>query len=43
MYVINESDFVNIDKPFADVFLNMEKGKLYYMDREAYYIEEITN
>lgn len=32
MYVIDESDFVNVDKPFADVFPDMEQGKLCYVD-----------
>jgi hypothetical protein len=42
-YVTNESDFVDTDKSFADVFPNVEQGKLYYVDGEAYYIREITN
>ncbi len=42
-YVTDESDFVDTDKSFADVFPNMEKGKLYYVDGEAYYIKETTN
>lgn len=37
-YVTDESDFVDTDKPFADVFPNMEKEKLYYVDGEAYCI-----
>lgn len=42
-YVTDESDFVDTDKSFADVFPNMEKGKLYYVDAEAYSIEEMAN
>lgn len=41
-YVTDESDFVDTDKSFADVFPNMEKGKLYYVDGEAYFIQEGT-
>lgn len=39
-YVTDESDFVDTDKSFADVFPNLEQGKLYYVDDEAYYIQE---
>ena len=42
-YVTDESDFVDTDKSFANVFPNMEKGKLYYVDGEAYSIEEMAN
>ena len=41
-YVTDESDFVDTDKSFADVFPNMEKGKLYYVDGETYYIGEVV-
>lgn len=41
-YVTDESDFVDTDKSFADVFPNMEKEKLYYVDGEAYFIQEGT-
>lgn len=41
-YIINESDFVDTDKSFADVFQNMKQGKLYYVDDEAYFIQEET-
>lgn len=37
-YVTDESDFIDTDKSFADVFPNMEQGKLYYVDGEAYCI-----
>lgn len=42
-YVTDELDFVDTDKSFVDVFQNMEKGKLYYVDVEAYSIEEMVN
>lgn len=42
-YVTDESDFDTTDKSFADVFPNMEQGKLYYVDGEAYHINEITD
>lgn len=42
-YVTDELDFVDTDKSFVDVFPNMEKGKLYYVDGEAYSIEEMVN
>lgn len=38
----DESDFVDTDKSFADVFPNMEQGKLYYVDDEAYFIRNVT-
>lgn len=41
-YVTDESNFVDTDKSFADVFPNMEKGKLYYVDGETYYIGEVV-
>lgn len=42
-YVTDESDFVDTDKSFVDVFQNMEKGKLYYVDGEAYKISEVED
>ena len=42
-YVTDESDFVDTDKSFADVFPNMEQGKLYYVDDEAYFIGEVKD
>lgn len=33
--VIDESDFVNTDKTFADIFPNMERHKLCYIDDES--------
>lgn len=42
-YVTDESDFIDTDKSFADVFPNMEQGKLYYVDDEAYFIGEVKD
>lgn len=42
-YVTDESDFVDTDKSFADVFTNMEQGMLYYVDDEAYFIGEVKD
>lgn len=39
-YVTDESDFVDTDKSFTDAFPNTEKGKLYYVNGEAYFIQE---
>lgn len=39
----DESDFVDTDKSFADVFPNMEQGKLYYVDDEAYFVGEVDD
>lgn len=36
-------DFVNTDKSFADAFTNMEQGKLYYVDGEAYKISKVED
>lgn len=36
-----ETDFIDTDKTFADVFPNMQKRKMYYIDREGYYIENL--
>lgn len=41
-YVTDESDFIDADKAFADVFPNVEQGKLYYVDDEAYFIGNVT-
>lgn len=41
-YVTDESDFIDTDKSFVDAFLNMEQGKLYYVDGETYYIEKVV-
>lgn len=42
-YVTDESDFIDTDKSFADVFPNMEQGKLYYVDDEAYFIGKVED
>lgn len=34
-------DFIETDKTFIDVFPNIEPDKLYYIDSESYFIEEI--
>lgn len=41
-YVTDESDFIDINKSFADAFPNMKQGKLYYVDGEVYFIQEET-
>ena len=41
-FIIDDSDFVETDKTFADVFPNIEQGKLYYVDDESYSVEEVT-
>jgi len=40
-FVIDEKDFIDTDKTFRDVFPNMKKQHLYYIDDEAYFINEI--
>lgn len=40
--IIEDSDFLDTDKTFADIFPNMEHLKLYYIDNLAYPIDEIT-
>lgn len=42
-YVTDESDFVDVDKSFAEVFPYIEKGKLYYIDDESYFVVEKEN
>lgn len=42
-YVTDESDFVDVDKSFAEVFPYIEKGKLYYIDDESYFVAEKEN
>ena len=41
--VVDESDFMETDKTFADIFPNIKKHKLYYIDDEAYKISEIED
>ena len=42
-YIIDESDFVDVDKSFADMFPNMGQEKLYYVDDESYFVAEKEN
>lgn len=42
-YVTDESDFIDVDKSFAEVFPYIEKGKLYYIDDESYFVAEKEN
>lgn len=42
-FIDGNTDFLDTDKTFKDVFPNMQKQKLYYIDNEAYYIEEVDN
>lgn len=42
-YVTDESDFVDVDKSFAEVFPYIEKGKLYHIDDESYFVAENEN
>lgn len=39
-YIDSCTDFLDTDKTFQDVYPNMLKGKLYYIDNQAYYVEE---
>jgi len=39
-FIDSNTDFIPTDKCFRDIFPNMEKQRLYYIDNEAYYIEE---
>ena len=38
-YIDGNTDYLDTDKTFVDIFPNMQKQKLYYVDNEAYYIE----
>lgn len=40
IHIDGSTDFLTTSKTFKDIFPNMEKQKLYYIDSEAYYIEE---
>lgn len=42
-FIDGNTDFLDTDKAFKDVFPNMKKQKLYYIDAEAYWIEKIVN
>ena len=39
-YIDGNTDFVDTGKRFIDIFPNMQKHKLHYIDNEAYYIKE---
>lgn len=41
-FINGNTDFVDTDKTFKDVFPDMQKQKLYYIDSEAYWIEEVN-
>ena len=40
-FIDGNTDFLDTGKTFRDVYPNMQKQKLYYIDNEAYYVEEI--
>lgn len=40
-YINGNTDYINTDKTFKDIFPNMQKAKLYYIDSCAYNIKEI--
>lgn len=40
-FIDGNTDFLDTDKTFKDIFPNMQKQKLYYIDNEAFYIVEI--
>ena len=40
-YINGNTDYVNTNKTFKNIFPNMQKAKLYYIDSCAYYIKEI--
>lgn len=42
-FIDGDTDFLDTNKTFTDVFPNMQKQKMYYIDNEAYYIEEINS
>lgn len=41
VFLDGNNDFVDTDKSFVDVFPDMQKQKLYYIDNESYYTEFI--
>jgi len=41
-FIDAETDFLDTDKTFKDIFPNMQKQKLYYIDDEAYCIMEVN-
>lgn len=40
-YIDSAKDFADTDKTFKDIFPDIEKEKLYYVDNEAYCIKKI--
>ena len=38
IHIDGSTDFLTTSKTFKDIFPNMEKQKLYYIDSEAYYM-----
>lgn len=40
-FIDENTDFVDTNKTFSDVFPNMDKQKLYYINNEAYCLEEM--
>lgn len=40
-YIDSAKDFADTDKTFKDIFSDIEKEKLYYVDNEAYCIKKI--
>lgn len=40
-FIDSDTDFLDTDRTFRDVFPNMQKQKLYYIDDEAYRIEKL--
>lgn len=40
-FIDADTDFLDTDRTFRDVFPNMQKQKLYYIDDEAYRIEKV--
>ena len=39
-YIDGNTDFVDTEKTFVDIFPNMQEQRLYYIDNEAYFIKE---
>ena len=41
-FIDSNTDFIDTDKTFKDIFPNMRKWKLRYIDTQAYYVDEIS-
>ena len=39
-FIDGNTDFIDTDKTFTEIFPDIQKQKLYYIDNEAYYIKE---